>query len=110
MEKLIELIIEFKKEIWQTTYDLDMYHYDDKQRLIIIWSDVSKWFIDYIDIFRLLFAPWFIKWLVDNDKIDKEKVWKNESPDIFDYSFYEVVLMLLSIQDNPIGFLISILR
>jgi len=64
-----------------------------------------KWDLDSLKFLR----P-FIQWLVDNDKIDKEKVWKNESPDIFDYSFYEVVLMLLSIQDNPIEYLISVLR
>ena len=116
MKKLIELIIEFQKETWQSTYDLDMYHYDDKLKLIIVWSDVSKWFIDYIDIFRLLFAPWFIKWLVDNDKIDFVKVYEkeeNENIDICmsweDADMYWL-LMLLSIQDNPIEFLISILK
>ena len=104
MKKLIELIIEFQKETWQSTYDLDMYHYDDKLKLIIVWSDVSKWFIDYIDIFRLLFAPWFIKWLVDNDKIDESKI------EIHWFSFYESVLMELAIKDNPIEFLISVLK
>ena len=128
MDKLIELIIEFQKEIWQTTYDLDMYHYDDKLKLIIIWSDVSKWFIDYIDIFRLLFAPWFIKWLVENDKIDrdkfKEKNWThwmrklNKRFNVIwewmidweDYSDLESILMILSISDSPIDFLIQILK
>ena len=122
MDKLIELIIEFQKEIWQTTYDLDMYHYDDKLKLIIIWRDVSKWFIDYIDIFRLLFAPWFIKWLVDNDKIDLEKLDKKSERKPM-YSFeeewkiwfklfgvYDSLLMLLAIQDNPIEFLCSVLK
>jgi hypothetical protein len=108
MEKLIELIVEFQNEIWQTTYDLDMYHYDDKLKLIIIWSDVSKWFIDYIDIFRLLFAPWFIKWLVDNDKIDLLKL--DNRIALSEFNKVERVLMALSIQDNPIEFLISILR
>jgi hypothetical protein len=113
MEKLIELIVEFQKEIWQTTYDLDMYHYDDKLKLIIIWSDVSKWYIDYIDIFRLLFAPWFIKWLVDNDKIDFEKKLNTiRFESLVDQTLdsYLALLMLLSIQDNPIEFLISILK
>ena len=126
MEKLIELIIQFQKEIWQTTYDLDRYHYDNKLKLIIIWSDVSKWFIDYIDIFRLLFAPWFIKWLVENDKIKDNGIkprtdlvkeiqivdyetgkslwWKNQ------YSETEQLIMCLSIQDNPLEYLCSILK
>ena len=119
MGKLIELIIEFQKETWQSTYDLDMYHYDDKLKLIIVWSDVSKWFIDYIDIFRLLFAPWFIKWLVDNDKIDRSKVLISFSMAEFDglWNMYwhwvddnQRLLMILSIQDNPIEFLVSVLK
>ena len=114
MDKLIELIIQFQKEIWQTTYDLDMYHYDDKLKLIIIWRDVSKWFIDYIDIFRLLFAPWFIKWLVDNDKIDLDKLLKGiKENKIYCWKWWKVsnmLLMLLSIQDNPIEFLCEILK
>lgn len=108
MNKLIELIIEFQKETWQTTYDLDMYHYDDKLKLIIIWSDVSKWFIDYIDIFRLLFAPWFIKWLVDNDKIDLLRL--DNRIALSEFNKDERVLMALSIQDNPIEFLCEILK
>ena len=89
-----------------------MYHYDDKLKLIIIWSDVSRWYIDYIDIFRLLFAPWFIKWLVEQDKIDKD----NEDlislmSELWEFNNYEkCLLMLLSIQDNPIEFLVSILK
>ena len=113
MKKLIELIIEFQKETWQSTYDLDMYHYDDKLKLIIVWSDVSKWFIDYIDIFRLLFAPWFIKWLVDNDKIDFEKNLNTiRFNSLVDQTLdsYLALIMLLSIQDNPIEFLCSVLK
>ena len=57
---------------------------------------------------------WFIKWLVDNDKIDFSNILISEQTcwiDLF-YSFSkdEVLLMLLSIQDNPIGFLVMILK
>lgn len=61
---------------------------------------------------------WFIKWLVDNDKIDMSKA-KYYSDLIYyeDYwewgwacKDYEFVIMLLSIQDNPIEFLVSILK
>ena len=109
MEKLLELIIEFQKWIWQVTYNLDMYHYDDKLKLIIIWSDVSKWYIDYIDIFRLIFAPWFIKWLVDNDKIDFDKIQIWFQLTLW-YWKYDSLLMLLSISDTPIEDLISYLK
>lgn len=65
---------------------------------------------------------WFIKWLVENDKIDlegqaiqyaksdlskffaewKDKNWMSDN--------YAMLLMLLSIQDEPIQFLISLLK
>lgn len=46
----------------------------------------------------------FIKRLVKNDKIDESKI------DIHWFSFYESVLMELAIKDNPIEFLISVLK
>ena len=55
---------------------------------------------------------WFIQWLVDNDKIDTEKEIKNSELNwLHEHYFREdCLLMLLSIQDSPIEFLISILR
>jgi len=58
----------------------------------------------------------FIKRLVDNDKIDRKKVnfWDEIMYTV--YEFYpeinkeQELLMLLSIQDEPIEFLISILK
>ena len=56
---------------------------------------------------------WFIKWLVDNDKIDRtyfyDLVW-NYNLDLVPLPWYDCLLMLLSIQDNPIGYLIDILK
>ena len=55
---------------------------------------------------------WWIKWLVDNDKIDKY----NEDlcslmSELSEFQQYEkCLLMLLAIQDEPIEFLISILK
>lgn len=54
---------------------------------------------------------WFIQWLVENDKIDLTKLEDNSDwywIELWD-DCYEV-LALLSIQDNPIEFLISILK
>ena len=48
---------------------------------------------------------WFIQRLVKNQKIDLEKV-----PQVMEYSDYESLLMFLAIQDNPIDFLLSILK
>lgn len=100
MDKLIEILDEYRKQ------NPREFFWDDGSLVVLTWKD-------FIELNRLIIISkeyWFIKWLVDNDKIDLEKIWGNESPDIFDYSFYEVVLMLLSIQDNPIEFLISILK
>jgi len=64
----------------------------------------------------------FIKWLVDNDKINWRKcldLWYEiavideewEDVDIMrTFDEYEQLLMYLSIQDNPIEFLVSILK
>ena len=54
---------------------------------------------------------WFIEWLVKNNKIDYDKVHDNENyyaVDVWDNT--DELLMLLSISDNPIEFLISVLR
>ena len=48
---------------------------------------------------------WFIDWLVKKKKVDLDKF-----PQIMEYSDYESLLMLLSIEDNPITFLLSILK
>ena len=57
--------------------------------------------------FLLSTEAMFIKWLVDNDKIDKKKVFSfidtDDKP-------YEDVLCLLALSDNPIDDLISYLR
>lgn len=58
---------------------------------------------------------WFIKWLVGMAKIDYEAWHKvfidsNYFDNISDLYEYEVLTMYLSIQDDPISFLISILK
>ena len=57
---------------------------------------------------------WFIKWLENENKIDYEKVRKWENSDSrwnFETCQPEYfMIMLLSIQDNPIDFLISLLK
>lgn len=58
---------------------------------------------------------WFIQWLVGMAKIDYEAWHKvfidsNYFDNISDLYEYEVLTMYLSIQDDPISFLISILK
>ena len=106
MEKLLQLLNEYRlekgaseytkyiSETWYFTHKLYFYeHYS--------WV-ISKKF-------------WFIQWLVGTDKIDYG-AWHNVfvNSNYFDniagLREYEVLTMYLSIQDEPIEFLISILK
>lgn len=107
MEKLIELLNEYSKNIWY-------FNEEDLQWQTKAWI-LSKEF-------------WWIIRLVENDKIDidayktvyswdldKRKTltmssnW-DEFYQVIEHWVYESLLMLLSIQDNPIDFLCEILK
>ena len=53
---------------------------------------------------------WFIKWLIENDKIDIDKLEKKVLKENLIRKFDEWLLMLLSISDTPIEDLISYLK
>lgn len=108
MEKLIELLNEYIKKNIKTPnrciwYSCSYFWFDG-------WTDVIE---DTIISKRY----WFIKWLVDNKKIDQTNKfcvsvnveWKGMG---YTKAFegYESLLMLLAIQDEPLTFLISILK
>lgn len=109
MEKLIELLNEFKqgKPFKFTKYDTEYWMFDTNLNAngntsLPEETITSKKF-------------WFIQWLVDNDKIDKQ--WAKNllyESEIFNPLPYtdlsERLIMYLSIQDDPIEFLISILK
>jgi len=98
MEKLIELLQEFNKEKWWHPW------------LLYEWFWVRRWDLNFI--FNHSQFP-FIEWLVDNDKIefnnDKMMIPYNEEYKLYVVS-YEHLLMILAIQNEPIEFLISILK
>ena len=94
MEKLIELLNEYNE--WWHWRDENF----DRNKLLVI----SKWY-------------WFIKWLVENDKIDREQFYDKARKIITDFDLrweYEwacnEIIMLLSISDTPIEDLVSYLR
>ena len=116
MEKLIELLKESGKadEICPT------------------WIDIRKQYFDAGNITRadrMMYEYlcskhfWFIKWLVENDKIDYKKL-KEGREDLCDVNLrhlrnkyinvvslsYVKLLMLLAISDEPIEFLIDVLK
>ena len=98
MEKLIELLNEYDEIREYVEVDLE----DELISLRII----SKWY-------------WFIKRLVENDKIDRDEIIINSDfmPVAFDrkwekyeWSEEKQLLMLLSISDTPIDDLVSYLK
>ena len=119
MEKLIELLNEYETPrswvVYKSYDDYDWFFYwvDCDWETEISWSDsiiCSKKF-------------WFIKWLVENDKIDRDK--KEIEKSDYDITFtwaltmdkksdldimVDTLLMLLSISDTPIEDLILYLK
>ena len=116
MEKLIELLNEYYKERYNTdVFEVDTFSdYSPNDRGYFNYVDRS-WGISEADIISKRY--WFIKRLVENDKIDKKKIDKAErrpiyvTDDMFAlYDLDECVIMLLSISDTPIDDLISYLK
>ena len=110
MEHLIELLNEYEKtRDYYKVHTYIMYKDDE-------WIEVDDKRTDLEIISK---EYWFIQWLVENDKIDtdellgiywetRQSIWEDNKYEL--YSEYKRLLMLLSIQDNPIEFLCSILK
>ena len=86
---------------------------------IVEWVEHTKWNLywkywentwSYMVVISKEYG--FIKWLVDNDKIDKDIVRKKAKYLVLTnwLKYYEWLIMELSIQDNPIEFLCEILK
>ena len=107
MEKLIKLLNEYKIELhWvDRTYKdgFDLAYEQEYMRDFRVAYLISKSF-------------WFIKRLVQNDKIDRDKILKENW--LFRKYFYDLeyvknydrLVMWLSVEDNPTKFLISYLK
>jgi len=120
MEKLIELLNEYNRNVlkWSDKWELKN-SIDNPWTKYISLSSVWAWKI-YLWIISKEY--WFIKWLVENDKIDldivREKLWtpcftwykKWEIITVKDVEDYKQVLMLLAISDTPIDDLILYLN
>ena len=75
----------------------------------------EKWYFEYRNRFDNVHIisknMWFIKWLLDNNKINFEVLrkwnihyWSIDEPE------YESLLMVLAVEDNPITLILSILK
>ena len=117
MKKLIELLNEHRVELAHgNIQNQTMWHYN--------WYVFWFWDLNSQNCVLLIISKeyWFIKWLIDNDKVDrnfidyaeihetKRELESNYQPEDIERQYYEKLLMLLSIQDNPIEFLISVLK
>ena len=117
MDKLIELFRDYVENYWDDTKD------PTKDYVVIYdwqWFYVGARFYSDEKVLSKNFL--FIEWLVENDKIDFtnipnkiKEIWipitiQGEIRYWFDSSDYYWLLMLLSIQDNPIEFLCEILK
>ena len=121
MEKLLQILNEYERSLWSDRewlwiIDEDWFFCTRKSKKgnpIVQHSSLDEAILQIISK-----KFWFIERLVDNDKIILQKgiirrveydnYWVLE--DIHRYSDYESILMYLSIQDDPISFLISILK
>jgi len=128
MEKLIELLNEYeikreRKFEWFKRDRMPYYEWSDEEfgdgTITYLWLNKEdyKWEELYWDSANAVLISkkyWFIKWLVENEKIDYEKVrkwewnWSRWHFETVQPEYY--IIMLLAIQDEPIEFLISILK
>ena len=117
MNKLIELLNEHEE---LAPSMLKRKYYSESWYIMYIdeeWEDVDDYRTDYEIISK---EYGFIKWLVDNDKIDRDRcecrqlynALKRSEDAHWDKNFSkcERIVMLLAIQDSPIEYLISVLK
>ena len=112
IEKLIELLNEYwEYDLVEHNWEICKWTTDDETGEMNIYTDYTN------NIISKKF--WFIKWLVENDKIDRDEIIISSDfmPVAFDrkwekyeWSEEKQLLMLLSISDTPIEFLISLLK
>lgn len=104
MEKLIELLNEY----WE--YDLVEHNWG-----ICKWNTDDEWEVNiYTDYTNNIISKkyWFIKRLVENNRLNMKDI-DNKLNKYWLYNniwYYEWLLMLLSISDEPIDLLISLLK
>jgi len=97
MEKLIELFKEYVDNHWTDTKGLEKEYgvIDDGQGFLY-------WTREYSYLTLISKSFWFIKWLVENEKITTDFADKE--------SWAAAMYMLLALHPQPIEFLVSILK
>lgn len=118
MEKLIELLNKYETKTVVHWYE---WYWQDVLMCRYI-KDNFEFYTDEATTIVISKYYWFIKWLVENDKIDldmvREKLWipccvwygRWRIIAVKDVEDYKQILMLLSISDTPIDDLVSYLK
>ena len=119
MEKLIELLNKYEKTSFEEdtnwVYEWEEWEYYEPNNRIIKGNWENEEILTQYELCSKQY--WFIKWLVENEKIDTwtrnplfitELVGEQEKQ--MPYSFYEEMLIRLALSDTPIEDLISYLK
>lgn len=107
MEKLIDLLNEFCRE---KRWDYVVVRYREKEHS---FDTFVEWKVDYMtDLYVVSKRCGFIERLIDNDKIDVDKIklWSNNSKDYVIYWWWNSIIIELALSDEPIEDLISLLK
>ena len=109
MEKLIELFKEYVDNHWTDTKDIEKEYW-----VIDYWQWFQYWTREYLYETIISKKFWFISWLVENDKIKPLRKfigWETDEDEPYiQFDLVDQYIAYLSIQDEPINFLISILK
>ena len=124
MEKLRQLLNSYEeykeKETWYSNYDWRLNEINDEEEyeqwITAFRVDDSQLWVEESIAVIICKGYMFINWLVENDKIDRDKILKENW--LFRKYFYDLeyvknydrLVMWLSVEDDPISFLISILK
>ena len=131
MEKLIELLneyeIEKEKSEWVNVDAYVEFRWDYNHNRLVRYDETDHWewdnlYWDTAVAYLISKSFWFIKWLVENDKIERPEIrsqgytkptyWYTTEPytTCKSIELANTILMILAIKDEPINFLISILK
>ena len=113
--KLIELLNEYENRDEDQQIEWRIWEWDKWENGKVRWivNDVYMWWVSELVVCSAYY--WFIKWLVENDKIDIESYCRITSierkweKDVY-RDEVDSLLMLLAIQDEPIRFLCEIIK
>jgi len=114
---MLEKDLEIKSTNKQWRKLVDYYNERREEKFWEKWHFKYTMRFDHAHIISKKF--WFIKWLVDNDKIDRDKIIEksdfmpivsNKVWDFLQPTEEQELLMVLSISDNPINDLITYLK